>query len=247
MYDGPRPIVSFDNIPKKQRNLQSTQRRLARRTKYVGMKNVVIITSVVEAPPGSSVFLPSERLSQLKKTVDTVKEKIPNSYVFLVNAGTIPENLKDMYDELNADHKINIELPNVHKSIGEVMLVNHLLNSQDFHRFKKENEIAKFTKVSGRYYLTEEFIFDESKEVIMKIVDPTHSWSGHGICETRYYSFSASLISEFKDSIQRILEEGIFIDIEHTFYKNRVLPIDKSTKKLHLAGFLAPTGEYVED
>lgn len=211
------------------------------------MKNVVIITSVVEAPPGRSVFLPSERMSQLKKTVDTVKEKIPNSYVFLVNAGSIPENLKDMYDELNADHKINIELPNVHKSIGEVMLINHLLNSQDFHRFKKENEIAKVTKVSGRYYLTEEFIFDESKEVIMKTVDPTHSWSGHGICETRYYSFPFSLLEKYQEEIAKISQETLFVDIEHTFYRNRVLPFIENTNRLNVAGHVATNGKYIED
>jgi hypothetical protein len=211
------------------------------------MKNVVIITSVIEAVSSLSVYSPKDRLNQLKNTIETVKRKIPNSLVFLVNAGSISQELFEDYKNLKVDHKLEAPIFSSYKSIGEILMISYLLNSKEFIEETKNNGIKKVTKISGRYFLTEDFVYDETDAIIMKTVEPKKSWSGHGICETRYYSFPFFLLDHYVNNIKQIIKEGIFIDIEHTFYKNKILPFVENSNKLNIAGYLAPSGEYIED
>ena len=212
----------------------------------MGLKNIVIITSVVNAPRSLSIFTPKERLMQLEYTVKTVREKIPNCEIFIVNSGGVPDDLKTSYEALNVEHRVEASVLSEHKSVGEILMIDCLLSTEEFLKATSCN-INKIVKISGRYFLKDEFVFDDTEKVVFKTVEPQNSWSKHGICETRYYSFPFYLLDLYRSGVKRIVNEGVFIDIEHTFYKNKILPFTENSNKIQVAGYLAPNGNYIED
>ena len=67
------------------------------------MNNLVLITSIIKTPdiPLSytstrSVFRHDERFNQTKKTIQTIREKIPNSKILIVECSEL-DNEQDEY------------------------------------------------------------------------------------------------------------------------------------------------------
>lgn len=143
------------------------------------MQPLVLITSIIYTPdiPLSyiytrSVFSHEERFEQTKKTIQSVREKIPNAIIFMVECSDLnTEHHKYLLE--NTDYFFNIYnttniLDNIYsksKSLGEgtmtILAIKYIL----------ENNIMfdNLIKITGRYWLSEKFdylLFDEDKIVI---------------------------------------------------------------------------------
>jgi hypothetical protein len=135
------------------------------------MKNITLITSIIDTPniPLSytntrSVFSKNERFEQTKKTIKTIKEKIPNNKIILVEFSKLL-NEEETYFKDNVDYFLNIyeidksyaRLIHSHsKSMGEGIMTIFALNYILLHNI----EFDYFYKISGRYWLNEFFNYE---------------------------------------------------------------------------------------
>jgi hypothetical protein len=94
------------------------------------MKNLVLITSVIciENKPLSytnvrSIYSHQERFEQTKKTIETIREKIPNAKIFVVPL--LVWNVSSMNQEQNSSYN-NIPattIPYWNESCGEYFII----------------------------------------------------------------------------------------------------------------------------
>ena len=210
-------------------------------------KNLVLITSVINVNSNNdSIYTSDERLDQtINLTIKSVKEKIPNPYIVVLEGSKISKEDILKYKNSKIDELLFIDITGLNKSYGELKLISQYLNSESF---KKLSAIDTISKISGRYYLTNDFIFENSKYKINKITKNT--WSNKALCNTRYYKFPIEHFETFKQKIEHLLNnKKINIDIEHSFYEYNILPMDliENDNKIHLKGNLAPDGTEISD
>lgn len=130
-------------------------------------KEIVLITSVIDTPnkPLSyskrrSVFTRHERFEQTKKTIFSIKEKIPNASIILVECSDFNEK-ESLFFNNNCDYVLNLwekkylhdNIFGISKSLGEgTMTIQGLL-------YLKNINIGYdyLYKISGRYWLNDNF------------------------------------------------------------------------------------------
>ena len=134
------------------------------------MNNLVLITSVIciENKPLSytnirSVYSHEQRFEQTKKTIQTIREKIPNSKILLVECSNLNEEMtrylvenSDFFLNLYEDEKIRNNTTSLSKSLGEGTMTICGIN------YIKQNNIEydNLFKITGRYWLSENFIYN---------------------------------------------------------------------------------------
>jgi len=148
------------------------------------MVNLVLITSIVNTPNkplsytnNRSVFSRNERFEQTKSTIQSIKAKIPNHKILLVECSDFNEEEK-LYFEKECDYILNLynnkelhcNIFGLSKSLGEGTLTIQAL------RYINENNIsyANLFKISGRYWLNDNFdynIFNNEMLIFKKIND----------------------------------------------------------------------------
>jgi hypothetical protein len=147
------------------------------------MDNLVLITSVICTPntPLSyistrSVYTHDERFEQTKKTIETIKQKIPNSKILIVECSNLNEEQNE-YLKNNVDYFINIindcdKCNNIYsksKSLGEGTMTLYAIK----YIIDNNIEFKKLIKISGRYWLSENF--DNNKfinnDIVIKYID----------------------------------------------------------------------------
>lgn len=134
------------------------------------MKSLLfIITSVIDTPniPLSystvrSVFSRDERFEQTKKTISSIKEKIPEAKLMIVECSNYETN-KEQLDYLidNSDYFFNLwDKQELHKyifgtskALAEGMMTIELINYINNNNIIFDN----YAKISGRYYLNDNF------------------------------------------------------------------------------------------
>lgn len=147
------------------------------------MKNLVIITSVVNTPNvplsytnNRSVFNREERFNDTKKTFESVKKHIPNCKILLVECTDFNKMEKKYFYE-NSNYIINLwDNKEAHpyifgrsKSLGEGTMTIEAL------RFIINNNIDcdNIFKISGRYWIDKRFNYDifNNSHFIFKPID----------------------------------------------------------------------------
>jgi hypothetical protein len=208
------------------------------------MLNLVIITSVINAFV-PSVYSSGERLEQTLRSIQTVKDKIPNCYIVLLEGSELNEDqsiiLQNKTDELSY-----INVSGLPKSVGELTLLDSYLNCENFNTIK--DKINSLSKLSGRYYLNDNFKFVDNDLCMVKKTDK--SWSGRGTYDTRFYKIPKISLNNYVTKIKQVyLNRYNIHDIEHGFYEYQVILKDNITllDKLGVSGNYAPSGGYVED
>ena len=145
------------------------------------METLVFITSIIKPPdtPLSygtrSVYTSQERFEQTKITIQSAKEKIPNSKIFLVECSDLNEQETNYFLQ-NTTYFLNLYDTNLRnnmhspsKSLCEgTMTVCGL-------QFLIQNNIAydNLIKISGRYYLSERFDFSNfiNHDIVIKYIN----------------------------------------------------------------------------
>ena len=210
------------------------------------LRNLVLVTSVTNVSnPGLSVFSNEERLKHLTDlTIPSIRKHIKNAYICLIEGSDL--HSEDLY-KIGFDYVFHQDLQNENKSEGELRLLEGFLTSASFNRLCSMFEFQNIYKISGRYFLNENFTAPPEGMCLAKHNPKT--WSGQGIYETRLYSLPYSLLKDYKFKINQILNDGVFIDIEHSFYRYNIFPDGRvhSPSKIGISGYLAPTGQLIED
>ena len=128
---------------------------------------ITLITSVINTPntPLSyskvrSVFTRKERFEQTKKTIQSIKENLPNSKIIIVECSDLNEEEKKFLDN-NCDYILNLwekkelygDIFGKSKSLGEGTMTIEAL------KYIKELKLEYnyLYKISGRYWLNENF------------------------------------------------------------------------------------------
>ena len=188
------------------------------------MENTVFITSLVNCNPSRTIYSRKDRFLQTKFTIQTVREKIPNSFIILIDITDFTQEERDFFNsscdivinEYNSEiaKKCVFEHPN--KSYGEryylLRCFEELISRNIIHNVKN------IYKVSGRYYLDNKFNYDDynNDKTVVKIVDEK-LWKN--ACTTCLFKLSIKDADIFFNSLFH--KEHFFLNghcMEHFMY-----------------------------
>jgi len=177
------------------------------------MKNLVLITSVIciENKPLSytnvrSIYSHQERFEQTKKTIQTIREKIPNAKIFVVECSNLNQDISN-YLIQNSDYFLNLyeyekirnNTTSISKSLGEgtmtICAINYIKNNNI--------EYDNFFKITGRYWLSENFVYNNfiNNDIQIHYINN----DVNNVC-TSLYKLHKINIDEFIDFLNRNLQ-----------------------------------------
>lgn len=171
--------------------------------------NLVMVTSVIHTANKPltyssvrSVFTPEDRINQTLNTFKTIREKIPNSFIVLVEGSSLNDTEKnklvsnvDDFFQCNDIENINSSL----KGLGETSMIREFLNGDIFKKISNENIIMTTTKITGRYYLNDNYSFDN-----MPIDKISLKMEGEDWHVTSSYRVGTDLINVYKTELDRV-------------------------------------------
>ncbi len=222
-------------------------------------KNLFIVTSALHANIG--VVNTQERMLQTIETLENLKNKVPEATVLFVDGSphNIDESVKKKISEycqalwFNQHPDVYAMASSGRKSEAEIiMLFNTLVKIK---QSKSIHEIKRIFKFSARTILEDDFDINEYDGLYGKYVfkKSIPSWMSperksritDHLLITRMYSFCPSLLDNYLQTLQPILNNVIQhdIDTEHSHYlcldKRYVIEFDR----LKCAGVVAGSGE----
>ena len=213
--------------------------------------HLVLITSVITPTIAETVFSTEERFCQLQDSIKSVLSKIPSCFIIVLEGSSYTEGQTKTVMENGVHDIVHIDIDSYDKQVGEAFMLRTFFDSILFSDLKHERGIISVSKLSGRYVLVDDFKFYYDGETcVCKVSEPEMSYSGYGFIYTRYYSLPTIYLDRFLHGLNRCLLDGIFINIEHSFFLYEAIPLDKinyDNQKINVAGYIAPNGEYVED
>lgn len=224
------------------------------------IKNIIFISSVINTPdlPLSyintrSIYNHEERFEQTKKTINTIRNKIPNSIIFLIECSQLKdyekEYLKNFTDifinlyDLNDNNIIN-NVFSKSKSLGEGTLTMYAIN------YLQQNNIAfdNFYKLSGRYWINNNFnydIFNNDKIVVKKINNDSNNLI------TSLYKLPKNYLhlwNEFCLNSKNDMNDCIGAEVLLAKFINNITEDDKIfVDKIGVSGNIAVCGTLVEE
>jgi hypothetical protein len=222
-------------------------------------RNLVIITSVIKisSQPLSYSSVRSkhtwqERLADTLKTIDSIKQHIPNVFIVLIEGSKIDDDTANLLMKRGCNHihyvpeQLKHVVDGAHKSVGEVMMI---LNYLETLTPPEVTKFDTFSKISGRYYLTNNFVWEKHPHD-----KALYQCETDGRCNTRYYMIPVKYLDVYKATLQAALLDKDFIegrtDIEgYNIFRNipNYTKIVRGHDMLGVQGYIAPTNELVED
>jgi len=189
--------------------------------------NLCIITSVIHIcnNPLSytrvrSVFTITQRFEQLLRTINNIKDKIPNCKIALVEGSKLSNDeekrlssIIDYYVNYSNDEDICKNVDGIYKGAGECKLLSKFMNEFDL------SDYDNLFKLSGRYYLNDNFIFQnfDSPNNIFRSY-------GEGV-STRLFKIYKTHFEEFKIALEKtypIMLKGESIEyVLHKYISNK--------------------------
>ena len=145
-----------------------------------------IITSVINTnnsigwsyTPNRSTYTPNERFRDTLKSIKTIREKVPNSKIVLLEGKPLDIEMEqeiikltDIYINFKDDVWVLEAIDSQKKGLGEV---RKLIRGIDQLQLRGElNDVNRIFKLSGRYWLNEQFNLDKysTEEMTFKNYD----------------------------------------------------------------------------
>jgi hypothetical protein len=222
------------------------------------MNNLVLITSIICTPNNPlsytstrSVFTHEERFTQTKKTIESVKEKIPNSKIIIVECSQLNEEQTD-YLTKNTDYFINLinepdKCKNIYsksKSLGEGTMTIEALN----YIIKNDILFDNFFKITGRYWLSDSFNythFDNNDIIIHNIHNDKNNTctSLYKLNKTNIEDFYNFLISNMNLMFQCIGYEVLFAIFLNLPKNNKVIHMNK----IGVNGYISVSNDFIDN
>jgi len=182
-------------------------------------KNIVLITSKIIVSNNNfsyaekrSIYTSEERYQQTLKTINSVRQMIPNSFIVLVDNSILPEDMITNI-KLNTDCFINItdniEL-NYNTDVNPIKAYAEISQQLCFYNyFIKKIDITKikyFFKISGRYFINENFNylqFDNENNIFKNNVDITNKIYNY----TSFYKLNKNILPFYFTNLEKIINE----------------------------------------
>ena len=198
------------------------------------MNNLVLITSVIK-PPNSplsyiatrSIYTCDERFEQTKKTIESIRNNIPNSTIFLIECSQLTKEQLEYFIE-KTDIFINIfdtgntdfidAIYSKSKSLGEASQTIYALE----YIIKNNIEFTHFFKISGRYYLSDKFNFAtfENDMNVIKYIDGNRNNCFTALYKLKNIQMIRDFLSFLKQNIMAMMQcIGYEVLVAH-FFKN---------------------------
>lgn len=147
------------------------------------MINLVLITSVINTQnvplsysPIRSIYSAEERFEHTKLTINSIRNKIPNSIIFIVECSELKEEYIN-YLTKHSDYFLNLYdneyvkscANSLSKSLGEGVMTIHALDYINNNNIQFDN----FFKISGRYWLSNKFQYEkyDNSKIVIRIVN----------------------------------------------------------------------------
>jgi len=182
-------------------------------------KNIVLITSKIVVSNNSytytkirSIYTIDERFSQTLHTIYTIRNKIPNAYIVLVDNSKLNEYQINTLKE-KTDYFINItdnKEINYYTDDCEIKLFGELSQQLVFYKyFLSKIDISKlkhFFKLSGRYYINDTFdyqIYDNNLTIFKK----NNTVTDREYYYTSFYKISIYKIIDYFKILSKIMNE----------------------------------------
>jgi hypothetical protein len=223
------------------------------------MKNITLITSIIDTPniPLSyiktrSVFNRQERFEQTQKTILSVREKIPDNKILLIECSLLSDLERNFFQN-NVDYFINVWDTNnenlirrmftISKSMGEGTMTIIAL------QFLFDNNIIfnNLFKISGRYWLNNNFnysIFDNLVSCIRRIDNDINNM----LC--CFYKLSYNLTREWLEYLINSEEDFINCKGYEVIFANFLLNYSNSIcnieNKVGINGYISVCGELLD-
>jgi hypothetical protein len=189
-----------------------------------------------------SVFSPEERVNQTLKTISSIKNILPDANIVFLELGSrndfesVFSNKVDRYIYMGSSKIVYFFCNGPFKGLGEVV---GLLCAREKY-FDKDTD--QYFKLSGRYYLDEDFSLDHFSLYKFSFLKRENTIS------TRLFSFPGIFFNYWVvllwKSIPYLL---IGLSLERVFLKlisiNKIYFVDK----LGVTGNIAPTGELIKE
>jgi hypothetical protein len=189
-----------------------------------------------------SVYSPEERAQQTLYTINSIKEKVPEAKIVLIEAGLqeqLPFQLSDKADKyiyLGNNFFVRHACDSRFKSLGEAVMLLTSLKKIPY------NPVL-FFKISGRYFLDENFNIGSWQTRYIKFfyIRPEY-------VSTRLYSFSGHMFSVWKFALLKGMPL-LFLDypIEHVLPRFIPKKYISTVEKVGVAGADATTGNVVKE
>lgn len=146
------------------------------------MNNLILITSIIKTPeiPLSyaprSVFNHEQRFLHTQKTIESVKKRIPNSKIFLVECSDLSCEENEYFAQ-NCDYVLNLYnhenvRNNIHSQSKSLCEGTMTFCALEF-IINKNIQFDNLIKISGRYWLSERFNYDlfNNNHLVIKFID----------------------------------------------------------------------------
>lgn len=228
---------------------------------FIPNKNLFLITSALDT--GIGIINAKDRLEQTVETLKNLKEKVPEAIVLLVDGS--PNKVSDETRNVISNYcqAIYWNDPDIfamassgRKSESEIIMVfkTLMMFKQNDQMMKLFHSVKRIFKYSARSILTEDFDISKYDDLYGKYVfkNAIPSWMDENrkknvtdhLYITRFYSFCPSLLDNYMQTLQPILNNVVQhgIDTEHSHY----LCLDKRLvtefKTLGVEGIMGGTG-----
>jgi hypothetical protein len=222
------------------------------------MNNLVLITSIIKTPntPLSytrtrSVYSHEERYEQTKKTIQNVREKIPNVKILMVECSTLDEIQKE-YFTIHCDYFLNLidqpeKVKNIYspsKALGEgTMTISAIEYIQ-----KNNIEFDNFFKITGRYWLSDYFDYAnfENTNIVVHYIhnDENNTCTSlYKLHNTNLSDFSNFLIANMHLMFQCIGYEVLFAMFLRISKQNKIIHLDK----IGVNGLISVSNDFVDN
>lgn len=217
--------------------------------------NLILIASVL-VPPNTpfsykkirSVFSTEQRFEQLKKTIESIKKKIPNNFILVVECSNLIEKYetylkKNVHDFINLidDNESKNKIYGPYKGLGEsqqiIKGIEYIKNKYSTINFKS------LYKIAGRYWLSDNFnynSFDNEKIIIKKIRNNNNN------IFTCFYKIPYEIIDDYikfwisKES--SLTQKGIEVVFSEFVNINNANMIHKNP--IGIEGYVSVSGEH---
>ena len=188
--------------------------------------NVVIVTSKIytsQKPfsyaPHRSIYSTLERFQQVQKTIDSIRDHIPDSFVILYDNSefndyeyNVLNDITDCFINHHNDTIVNEFTNNsIHKVFGEISQTYKML--QYIRKYFTNMNIKNLFKITGRYLINDTFKYStyENDDIIFKHNKEVTDRAYYFTC---FYKVGGSKFNYFYDVI-----EELYDDIQNNAYE----------------------------
>ena len=254
-------------------NHQAQKQQNPQRQESQPLQNYIlfVVSSAIHANWG--VYNTQERLAQTIGTCRSIRDRVPNCDIILLDGGTknleqeeqnqIKDHIDTFYSFAEADNVKQIQsIQNwdIVKNMIEIIIFgSYYFGAKDILRSKYK----RIFKMSGRYVLNDDFDLEKHVSAKDKIVvrGPYTSQFNAQITGgvtlqymSRLWSFDASLIDYIVEvykqmfgHMQNRLQEGGYIDIEHMMFHHLRSDLVETISKIGIQGNIAPNGAGIKE